>query len=283
MTTETGSLLDIYAIGAAWFGFFALAAFGYFVWLSSHSAVKRPEDTPAERCTKKRQIARRSISLLAAGAHLIMFGGYLFPLYEIGTFTRSDGARINWSYFAFNAAGWLLLGFAFSLYFWLRGNLLRVGFGAMIAAGFVLFAVAPLTPTAQKRDVCFGIAVALQGIAVAYAIWFGGRGGPLMRYRGWAVAVLLLIAFVLYDTFWYIGFLNEFRGAVQLTARWQSWAGFFPADALAYTFAIAAAGWMHRPKKSCKSAGDEAPGAPEEQELYAMAPSVGLQGFAAGV
>lgn len=254
MGIESNSFGDVLIAGTVTFGVFGVLAAAIFFYMSSFSYEKAKDDTVKERTHKNRRFAQRLMAMFGAAALGVLAAGYLFVLFKIGTLVRSDGQTVNWTYFAFASAAWFLLGLLHSIFFRLDGYSRRVTLGVLFLLPALLLALAPLSPHLDKRNVCFGFAVALQAVSLFFIFWFEGVAGPLKRLYGWIVAAGVLIAFILYDTFFYIGYLNETASAVVLSSRWNAQVAFLIADFLAFVVSAALAFWLYRPKREDEAA-----------------------------
>lgn len=245
--TEHNSYGNVLIAGTCLFGVVAFLGLGLFLFLSTINYEPVAGDDPRVAKRKERRVQQRLMVMFGTAANGILAAGYLFVLFKIGTLTRSDSYVINWSYFAFAAGAWFMLGLLHSVFFRLEGYARRVALAVLFALPPLLLALGPLSPSESKRDVCYGFAVALQFVSVAYIAWFEGVSGPLKRAYGIIPAGLVLVAFLLYDVFWFIGFLNEDNSAVVLTSRWNAQIAFLFADLLAMIGSAAAAIMLYRP------------------------------------
>lgn len=275
MGIENNSYGDVLIAGTVTFGVFGLIGAALFFYMSSFNYEHESDDTPKERKHKNRRFAQRLMAMFGASALGVLAMGYLFVLFKIGTLVRSDGQTVNWSYFAFAAAAWFLLGLLHSVFFRLEGYSRRVALAVLFALSPLLLALAPLSPHDDKRDVCFGFAVAFQALSLFFIFWFEGIAGPLKRWYGWVAAAGVVLAFLLYDIFFYIGYLNEVSSAVLLTSRWNAQVAFLIADFLAFVVSAVAALWLYRPKRD----GDEAAVLPTAAAALAVGPG-GAAGYA---
>ena len=222
-----------------------------YVWLASKDERPRASDDRAAVCAKKVRVTRRQMMLYAAIAFAAMFLAALFTLFKIGTHVRPDDAiSVNWTYLTLTAAAWVSLALLHGLYFWFPWFGQTAALAAIWGGIFLLLATAPLSTSNDKRDVLFGLAVGLQGLSLIYIIWFSGRWGPMWRWRGWATAAPVIVAFLLFDIFWYIGYLNAQRGATALGAPWETHLPFFIANLCALVVSAAVAAWTYKAKKS---------------------------------
>lgn len=273
MAVESGSFGAVLITGTAFFGVLGLLAAALYIYMSSFSYELAAGDSEKDAVHKKRRFAQRMMALFGSSALLVVAFGYLFVLFKVGTFVRSDGYTVNWTYFSFLALAWMLLGLLHGYFFRLDGYSRRVSLGAMWAIAMVLLAVAPVTPHDSKRDLCFAVSVVLQALSLLYVFWFEGMHGPLKHLYGWLAAGPVLVAFVLYDTFWFIGYLNETSFGVVLTSRWKAHLAFLCADLCAFVLSSAAAFFLYRPLRA-RSADDES----KPAMLEAGAPAAGSAG-----
>jgi hypothetical protein len=272
---EGGSLMALAITGAALFGVDALAGLALLLWMAyTHYARKMRGDAPPVACSKRRWRHRRTMAGFTAVAAGAMMFGYLCLQFRAGTYTR-DGLFNNWSYFACDAVAFFFLGLVLAVYFWVPDFLFRLIFAIGMALMGVVLCVASLSSVYAKRMLFFAFAPVLQVAAIAYLVWTGGPRGPIMRMRGWLVAAPIAVAFILYDVFWFLGYMNEPASIVQLNHRWQAHAGFLAADVLMAGAAVLAI-WLHAPR--AKTTGDD------DTEMAAMLPAAGVSlGGSAGI
>jgi hypothetical protein len=250
MSTESGSFGDVLITGTVVYGVAAALAAVLYVYMSMFDYEEKASDDVKTTNLKKRRFIQRMMSFFGALALGAMGLGYLFVLFKIGTVVRSDGVTVNWSYFAFAAVAWSLLGTLHGYFFNLDGYSRRMALGGLWAAAMVLLAVGPLSPHGVKRDVCYGVSVALQAVSIAYLFWFQGKPRALLRIYGWIPAAFVLLAFLLYDVFWFIGYLNLNSSAVELTSRWKAHLAFFFADLCAFVISAVAAFMLYKPERA---------------------------------
>ena len=244
-----GEMGAVMITGASVFGLLCAAAIGYAVWMFSFDERIQANDDEAKRCRKNIAVARRNMGALIAAGLVPVFLAYLFTLFRVGNATRDDGVTVNYGYFAFISIAWFFLALLHSIYFWFEGNVLRILLGALWTGSMVMLAVGPLFHPHVKRELVFALAVVIQALSLLYIFWFEGVNGPLKRSRGWVAAAGVIAAFVLYDTFWFIGYLNETSSAVIVHTPWKSHLPFFFADICAFVVSVGLAMWLHRPKK----------------------------------
>lgn len=251
MSTEGGSLGAVLITETVVWGVLgAIGVVGY-LWASSKDERPKPTDDRAAVCAKKVRITRRNMLLYATIGFWAVFVGALLSLFKIGTTERPDDVLIvNWTYLVLTAIAWAALAILHGLYFWFPWFGQTAALAVLWGASFVLLAVGPLSTSNTKRDVCFGLAVALQGLSVVHVLWFQGRMGPLFRLRGWLTVIWVLLAFALFDIFWYIGYLNADRGATQLTSPWKTHLPFFLANVVGLVVSAAVAAWTYKAKSS---------------------------------
>jgi hypothetical protein len=104
----------------------------------------------------------------------------------------------------------------------------------------MFLSVGPTSCESVKRDASFAMAVVLQGLSLAVALYFSGdakHGSSFMRRKGWFGVWLsfasVFLTFAVYDIFWYIGYLNVSSSSVVLNAPWKSQLAFLLASVLA--------------------------------------------------
>jgi len=250
MKVENGSFGGVLIAGTVVFGVVGVLAAILYLYMSAFNYEVQPSDSEKEAVHKKRRFAQRMIALFGSAAAGVVALGYLFVLFIVGTFVRSDGYTVNWTYFSFLALAAGLVGLLHGYFFRLDGYSRRVTLGGMWAVAMVLLAVAPVTPHGSKRDLCFGVSVALQGLSLLYVFWFEGVHGPLKHLYGWLAAGPVVVAFALYDIFWFIGYLNEASSAVVFTSRWKVHLAFFFADLCMYVVSPVVAFLLYRPLRA---------------------------------
>lgn len=243
---EMGAVL---ITGVVVYGVSFLASLVVTLWWNSMDQRIQEGDNSATQCMKKIAVARRVMLGLASAALLFVTLAYLLTLFRVGNATRDDGITVNYGYFAVLSVAWFLLALVHSVYFWFEGNVNRLVLGLIWAAAFAMLAVAPLFHPHVKRELVFGLSVALQGGSLLVILWAEGINGPLMRWRGWLAAFFVVAAFVLYDTFWFIGYLNEGSRSVIVHTPWKSQLPFLFADASAFIGSVLVALWFYKPKR----------------------------------
>lgn len=252
MAVESGSLFIVLLVELIFWGVLLLVGGVYYLWTSSQDERPKTSDARKTICAKKVRILRRDMSLYSTIAYFSMFVAALLVMFEIGTTTRPNGGTetVNWSYLALTAFAWAALGFLHAYYFWFPYFGQTLALALMWWGSFALLAVGPLWNAGQSRDIFFGLAVALQGISLGFIVWFQGRCGPMWRWRGWATAAGVILAVILIDIFWYIGYLNANRSVTAVDHRWVSHMVFFIANALALVVSAAVAAWTYKAKKA---------------------------------
>lgn len=241
MGYQTGELLSIDISGAVVFGAIALlSAVVYVVHCNQHNEMS-VQDDEKERCRKKKEIGRKYVAGFGALAHATLAVGYCFLLAKVGYYRRDcDEVLVNWTFFAFAAVAFFFVGMMHSLVFWIEGLLNRTAFSALFALSLMFLAVGPTSCVERKRDASFAMAAVLQGVSLAFALYFSGdakHGSSFMRHKGWLGVWLsfasVVLTFAVYDIFWYIGYLNVSSSSVMLNAPWKSELAFLLASVLA--------------------------------------------------
>lgn len=251
MAVEGGSLGAVLITEMIFWGVMFLIALIYTVWKFMQDERPAVTDSREAICAKKVRIVRRDMSLYSTLAYVLMFVAALMTYYEIGTTARPNGVQVvNWTYLAITAFAWAALGFLHALYFWFPffGHTLALALAWW--GSFALLAVGPLWVDSTSRDVFFGLAVALQGVSVGLVAFFSGYMGPLWRWRGWVTVVWVLLAFAVFDIFWYIGYQNAQTSATELNSRWKSQLPFFLANVSGLVISAAAAAWTYKAKRA---------------------------------
>jgi len=268
-STETGSIGAVWITAASVWGFIAAMVTAYYLWAMSFDERAKAGESEEAVGAKKVRIVRRQMALYAASSAWIMFFVTLMCEFEIGTLTRSgDVVTINWTYFSLSAAAWAVAAWLHAIYFRFTHAGQNAVLSAMWAVAMVVLGVAPLTTGNTKRDLLYGISVALQGVSVLFIFWFQGRKGPLFRWRGWSTLVWVIVAFVIIDVFWYIGYENAQRKATQLDARWKSQLPFFLGNLCGLVVAASMAAWTYKAKSGdVKAMMREAAEREQEQKL----------------
>lgn len=277
VVSEIGTSYGIVlVVGTAIFGVVALLATALYVYASLFNFEPAAGDSDKAKSRKLRYFGQRLMVMFGAAAAAALAIFYLFALFEIGTFVRKDGYIVNWTYFVGVALAAFCFGLLFAVFIRLEGYSRRVCLGVLLAVPFILFAVAPVTPSYDKRSVLFGIAIVFEAVAFLFAIWFSGKYSPFIRMYGLIPAGLAFIAFVLYDTFFFIGFLNEKSSAVVLNSRWEAQVGFLIADFLMFILAPIACVVLYRNKRAVLMGGGVEAGVavgPAGAGVYAAAAS----------
>jgi len=251
VVSEIGTTYGVVlAVGTGIFGVVAILAAMLYVYASMFNFEPADGDTPKAKSRKLRYLGQRLMVLFALGSAIALAIAYLLALFVIGTFARKDGYTVNWTYFVGVSIAAFVFGLLYAVFNRIEGYARRVCLGVLFAVPFLFFALAPITPSADKRNVLFGLAIVFEFFVFVFAVWFSGKYSPFIRLYGLIPAGLIFVAFVLYDTFFYIGFLNEASKAVVLDSRWQSQVPFFIADVLLFILTPLACIVLYRNKRA---------------------------------
>lgn len=200
-------------------------------WL--HPTLRTPVEEPEQaRCERKILVKRRSITAVMGAAAFVLAITYLLVLFKLGKKPR-DGIEINWLYFAGLAITYALVGVVAAMYYWIKDGLHVIACSGFLAIAMICLSTGQLPGSHDQRWVLFGISVVLQAVFVLFITRWPDWKGPMWTLRGWFAAAPMLVAFILYDTFWAIGYPNAPNGqSTVYNQRWIPQTSFLVADFL---------------------------------------------------
>lgn len=246
--TETGLLLTVLIVSTVVHGAAAIIASIIYVWLWLLLAPISPNDSDETACAKIARRYRHHMSGMAALGCLALCLASGGMIVHLGTVHRDgDGRKTNWSYFGVGeSVAFLALGGIFGVFFWFSSVLQSVILAGMWAIAMILLGAGAVYSESHQRLFCFIASVIFQGASGLFLFCAGqGLGGMLRSGRGLVAVAKVVVALVLLDVFWYIGYLNAPQAGVRLHDRWISHLVFFIASVVAHICLPLWTGWFY--------------------------------------
>ena len=210
MIHETGNLLTVLIVHTVTFfccGIGSAALFLYF-WTQIPKHYHSLQEAAADVTIR----VRKAMFMCKAVGCLVLSGVVLAMIFRIGTVHRSgDPTRlVNYSYFAIGeSVAFATMAMIMTMYYWYDSTSNAAILIVLSALWPVLFGVGALPTHSTQRVVLFSFALVVQ-VGVMVFNFFAARPSFswYMKLHGLVPQGILLVAYVLYDVFWYIGYNN---------------------------------------------------------------------------
>jgi hypothetical protein len=251
--TEDHSMLDVLIASSVTHGTIGMLGVGLWLYMWTQLKKVMSSDSKEQACAKIAYRHQRQMAGLAGLANLLIAVVLAAMIMKMGTQRReADNHKVNWSYFAIAEAGaFALLAIAASIFYWFASALNAILLGGMWAIWCVLFGVASLNSGFNARLMLFIISVCIQCGSIAF-LWFASHTteGMLTVLRGILPAGVLALCLVVYDTVWYVGYLNRPHPRLDINTRWEVQLALFITAAVAHVVVPLIWGYFYEPKKA---------------------------------
>lgn len=245
---ETGNLLTVLIVQTVTFfccGLGSAALFLYF-WTQIPKHYHTRQEAAADATIRVRKL----MFLCKSVGCFILSGVALCMIFRIGTVHRSgDPTRlVNWSYFAIGeSVAFATMAMVMAMYYWYDSTTNAAILVALSAFWPVLFGVGALPTHSTQRVVLFSLALVIQvGVMVFNFVAARPSFAWYMKLQGLVPQAILVVAYVLYDVFWYIGYDNApQKNGPHENRRWVAQLVFLLAAFVAHMVLPAYQLWMY--------------------------------------
>lgn len=239
--TEHGTNRGVLIAGAV--GFTSVGLMGiiaYFLLEVFASVALAVSDSLTKRIDKYLNQGRRQI--LIGGALGCFAKGlmYILQIYLIGRFERGLSLTIiSYGYWVGAVVASLGVSWAFTVMYRFKAGPSSSILMFFMAASFAMYALAGLPEAAYQRRALGAVAILFQAAAVI-DLYFGSEQPhtPFMEWGSWPTTIAIVIAFLHYTIFFWVGQYMMPSSSATLHSRWGTQLGLMAGDFMLHIVAV---------------------------------------------
>lgn len=248
---EEGNLFIVLIVACIVTGVIGMVFQALWFWIWFMLTPITGADDKSMVCAKLARRYRRQMCGLGAIACISLALVLAAMIVRLGTVHRSgDNRKVNFSYFAIGEAiAFVALGLSAGVFYWIQSTLNRWILAGMWLAWCVAFGLGALPTDENQRQFFFFFGIAFQVMSLVF-MWIASNGfrGLMSVLKGIIPLGMLLMCLVVYDIYWYIGYLNNHQVGLHDRTRWHAHLAWFMASLVAHVVVPAWWIWFYAAK-----------------------------------